>query len=176
MAKKKTINKVKNNNKQTMVSTNELTNLIKIIVIVCIVLLAFYFITVLVNKNSTSSTNDTDDTVAIIQYEKIMVGQILNRAENEYYVLVEKENDVNTDLYKSYTSIYSGKDGALNVYTVDLSEVFNLNYVGEETVIDSTVANLRFNDTTLIKVNNGIIETSFIGVNNIEEHLKQIIK
>lgn len=175
MAKKKVNNKAVKNKKQNVVSTNELVNLIKIIVIVCLVLLVFYFITTLVKDKKTTNYSDSDK-VAVIQYEKIMVGQILNRTESDYYVLVEKENDVNIDLYKSYTSIYSGKENSLKVYTVDLGDVFNTNYVGEETVIDSLVANFKFNDTTLIKVSNETIESYFVGSEEIENYLNKLIK
>ena len=98
MANKKAKNKKTNEN---IVSTNELTNLIKIIVIVCVVLLAFYFITVFVNKKAKTNTNNNEDTVAIIQYDKIMVGEILNRPQTEYYVLVKNSDDINSNLYQS---------------------------------------------------------------------------
>lgn len=170
MAKKK-INK-----KNTVETNNELVNLIKIVVIVCVVLLAFYFLTVLVNKKTKGSAFSDDDSVAVIQYDKIIVGEILNRSDNTYLVLVEKENDVNSNLYQSYLSIYSGKENALKVYNVDLSEVFNLNYVGDETILDNGIQNYKFSDTTLIKVSDGNISESYIGSEAIENYLKELIK
>lgn len=170
MAKKKT------NKKNTVEANNELVNLIKIVVIVCVVLLAFYFITVLVNKKTKGSAFSDDDSVAVIQYDKIIVGEILNRTENNYLVLVEKENDVNSNLYQSYLSIYSGKENALKVYNVDLSEVFNLNYVGDETILDNGIQNYKFSDTTLIKVSDGNISEFYIGLEAIENYLKELIK
>ena len=170
MAKKKT------NKKNTVETNNELVNLIKIVVIVCVVLLAFYFITVLVNKKTKGSAFDNDESVAVIQYDKIIVGEILNRPDNTYLVLVEKENDVNSNLYQSYLSIYSGKENALKVYNVDLSEVFNLNYVGDETILDNGIQNYKFSNTTLIKVSDGNIFESYIGSEAIENYLKELIK
>lgn len=168
--------KANNNKKENVVTSNELINLIKIIVVVCVVLLAFYFITVLVNKNKKSDNFTSDDTIAIIQYDKIIVGEILNRPEEEYYVLVKKENDVNYDLYQSYLSIYSGKENALRVYNVDLSEVFNSNAIGEETNINTNIENFKFSDSTFIKIKNRTIENVFIGEEQIENHLKGLIK
>lgn len=170
MAKKKT------NKKNTVETNNELVNLIKIVVIVCVVLLAFYFITVLVNKKTKGSAFSDDDSVAVIQYDKIIVGEILNRPASNYLVLVESENDVNSNLYQSYLSIYSGKENALKVYNVDLSEVFNLNYVGDETILDNGIQNYKFSDTTLIKVSDGNISESYIGTEAIENYLKELIK
>ena len=168
--------KTKLNNKNNVVTSNELTNLIKIIVIVCVVLLAFYFITVLVSKKSKGSAFSDDDSVAVIQYDKIIVGEMLNRSENNYLVLVKKSDDLNSDLYQSYLSIYSGKENALRLYSVDLGDVFNLSYVGDKTVLDNGIQNYKFSDTTLVKINNGNISESYVGVEAIENYLKELIK
>ncbi len=168
--------KKKVNNKNNSVENNELVNLIKIILIVCIILLAFYFITVLVSKKTKNSSFNDDDTVAVIQYDKIIVGEILNRPENSYLVLVKKNNDLNSDLYQSYLSIYSGKEKSLKVYNVELEDVFNSNYVGDETILDKGIENYKFSDTTLIKVSNGNIDDYYVGLEAIENHLKELIK
>ena len=174
MAKKKVNKKV--NKKNSVVTSNELVNLIKIIVIVCVVLLAFYFITVLVNKKTKSNAFGNDDSVAVIQYDKIIVGEILNRPENSYLVLVKKEDDVNSNLYQSYLSIYSGKENALRLYNVELGEVFNLNYIGDVTILDNGIENYKFSDTTLIKISDGNISESYVGLEAIEDYLKELIK
>lgn len=170
MAKKKA------NNKKTAVTNNELVNLIKIIIVVCVILLAFYFITVLVSKKTKGSAFDNDDSVAVIQYDKIIVGEILNRPESSYLVMVEKKDDVNSNLYQSYLSIYSGKENALRVYNVDLGEVFNLDYVGDETILNEGIQNYKFSDTTLIKINDGNILETYVGLEAIENYLKELIK
>lgn len=168
--------KKKINHKNNIETNNELINLIKIVVIVCVILLAFYFITLLVNKKTKGSVFGNDDSVAVIQYDKIIVGEILNRPDNNYLVLVKKENDVNSNLYQSYLSIYSGKENALKVYNVDLSEVFNSNYLGDETILDKGIQNYKFSDTTIIKVDDGSISESYVGTEAIENYLKELIK
>lgn len=170
MAKKKA------NNKKTAVTNNELVNLIKIIIVVCVILLAFYFITALVSKKTKGSAFDNDDSVAVIQYDKIIVGEILNRPESSYLVMVEKKDDVNSNLYQSYLSIYSGKENALRVYNVDLGEVFNFDYVGDETILNEGIQNYKFSDTTLIKINDGNILETYVGLEAIENYLKELIK
>lgn len=173
MTKRKANNKIKN--KATTVTGNELTNLIIIIAIVCAVLLVFYFITVFINDRDKTAA-DLDDTVATIQYDEIIVGEILNRTESEYLVLVEKENDVNSGLYQSYLSTYEAKENALRVYTVDLGNIFNSNSLGSETIIEGDVEDFKFNDSTIIKVMNGKISLSYIGNEQIENYLKELIK
>lgn len=155
---------------EAVVSNNELKNLLKITLIICGVLLVFYFITVLV-QNKNNDVNNNSDSVAVIQYSKILVGEILNRNENEYYVLIEKENDSYVDLYKQYLT---GIDG-ITYYTVDLSEVFNQNNVGEETIVEGNeVGNYKFAGTTLIKVNNGTLDGVYKSKDEITEYLKSL--
>ncbi len=170
MAKKKI------KNKNTMATGNELVNLIKIIVIICVVLLIFYFITLFVNKNNSDTSGNYNDTVATIQYDEIIVGEILNRNEKEYLVLVKKENDVNSNLYQSYLSIYSDKENAVRVYSVDLGSIFNANSIGDATILENGVENFKFSDSTLLRVNDGIITDSLIGNEQIENYLQELIK
>lgn len=158
MAKKKQI-KNKKQNEAPIVSGNEMTNLIKIILIVCAVLLIFYFITVLVNKKEEETY--VENTNATIQYSKILVGQILNRAETDYYVLVEKENDQYIDLYNYYLSNYNGENKQFKYYTVDLSDVFNGNHIGEQTLLTGDVSEFKFVNSTLLRIQNGSIVESY---------------
>lgn len=167
--KKNTSKKVKKVEKSntTMISNNELINLLKIILIICAVLLIFYFITVLV-QNKKEDNNSNSDTVAVIQYDKILVGQILNRSENDYYVLVEKKEDPYIDLYKQYLN--NVKD--ITYYSVDLSEIFNQNNIGEETIVEGNeISNYRFAGTTLIKVTNNTISGVYKNKDEIVAYL-----
>lgn len=155
---------------ETVISNNELKNLLKITLIICGVLLVFYFITILV-QNKDNNVNKDSDTTAVIQYSKILAGEILNRSENEYYVLVEKENDPYIELYKQYlTSV-----DKIKYYTVDLSEVFNQNNVAEETLVEGNeVGNYKFAGTTLIKVTDGTLSGVYKNKDEITEHLKSL--
>lgn len=166
-ANKNAKNKKKNN--ETVISGNELKKLLQIILIICAVLVAFYFITELV-QNKDNETNESD-AVAIIQYKKILVGEILNRKEQEYYVLVEKTGDSYIDLYKQYLD--SKND--ITYYTVDLSEIFNQNSIAEETFVEgNSVESYKFADTTLVKIVNGTLNGVYKNKNEITDHLKSL--
>ena len=171
MAKKKQIKNKKKNETQ-VVSGNEMINLIKIILIVCAVLLVFYFITVLVNKKDKETY--TENTNATIQYNKILVGQILNRTETDYYVLVEKENDQYIDLYNYYLSNYIGENKKFKYYTVDLSDVFNGNHIGEQTLLTGNVSEFKFVNSTLLRVKNGSIIESYDTRDSIVSYLENL--
>lgn len=166
--KKTSVKKTEKKN-NTVMSNTEIKNLLKIVLIICGVLLVFYFITDLVQNNK--DADKSSDTTAVIQYNKILVGEILNRSEDEYYVLVEQENDSYVELYKQYLDNASKKI----YYTVDLTEVFNQSSVGEETLVEGNeVDNYKFANTTLIKFTNGSLNGVFKNQDEIVEHLKSL--
>ena len=178
MSKTKQIAKTKKGNSKRkdsslVVSGNELSNLIKIVVIVCAVLLIFYFITLLVNRKD-DEIEYRENTTPTIQYNKILVGEILNRQETAYYVLVEKENDQYVELYNYYLSNYSGNDKNLKYYTVDLSDVFNGNHIGEQTIVGENTSEYKFADTTLIKVQEGEVAEIYKDRNSITSYLENL--
>lgn len=155
---------------ESVLSNNELKNLLKIILIVCGVLLVFYFITVLVQNKDKSSDNNSD-TTAVIQYDKILVGQILNQNEDNYFVLAEEKNDPYVDLYKQYLNNVDD----VTYYTVDLSDVFNQNYIGEEILIEGNeVEKYKFSETVLINVSDGMLNGVFKGKEEIIQKLKNL--
>lgn len=161
---------------QKIVTNDELLKLIKIVGIVCLVLVLFYFITVLVTGTG-ENDNTNEDTTAVIQYKKILVGEILNRTDSEYLVLVEKEDDAYVDLYTQYFTSYSEESGSLNYYTVDLGEVFNQNNVADETVVEGNdVQSYKFANTTLIKVKDGTLEGVYKDKDSIVSYLDSLMK
>ena len=152
-----------------VVSNEEIKKLLKIIIMICGVLLVFYFITTLVQNNKTNNNNS--DNVAVIQYNKILVGEVLNRKDKEYYVLVEKENDSYIDLYKQYLSTI--KDAKF--YTTDLSDVFNQNHIGEETFVQGNdVSKYKFSKTTLLQIKNGNLINVYKNQEEIINYFKNL--
>ena len=168
MAKKTT----KNTQKTGIINKDELINLIKIVVIVSLVLLVFYFITVLVDKKIKKASYQTNDPVAVIQYEKIMVGEILNRPENSYYVLVEQEDDPYIQLYEQYLD-----DGLFKYYSVDLNDVLNRSYISDTNNVEGNDPSVyKFASTSLLKVEDGNLTDAYCDVESIIMHLDALIK
>ena len=85
-------------------TTDEGTKLVKIIVIILILFAIFYFLTGYVSKYMNKRNNKVNTTpeTAVIQYDKIMIGEILNQSSDEYYVLLNYEDDYYQELYDSY--------------------------------------------------------------------------
>ena len=131
-----TKSKTNKDKKNSIISNSELINLIKIVGIVSLVLVIFYFITLLVDKKITKNSYKTDDQAAVIQYDEIMVGEILNRPEESYYLLVKKDADSYVTLYEQYLSMAKEKGQNIKYYAVNLNDTFNKNSVYNETIIE----------------------------------------
>lgn len=130
----------------------------KIVVILLIILLVFAGITMLKTKDKSEKAETT------IQYTKIVAGSILNRSEDDYYVLVEAKGDENITTYESLINKYVAKEDSKRVYIVDLSDSFNSNYVGEENKLDfENITDARFKETVLLHIVNNKISSTKLG-------------
>lgn len=154
------VNKGKNTKKSNPVkvsasSDNELGKLIKLVIIVTLIFLVFYVITIFVNKKEEEKKTDTP---ATIQYDEILIGNILNQPNDSYYVLIQDTEDLDVSIYNAYISVYKKLSDAKRVYTATLNNPLNNRFVGEEVVYDvSNVKDLRFNKTAFVKVEKGKI-------------------
>lgn len=167
---RKAIKKAKET-KNPFVSTNdEIGNFVKILIIVLGLIAAFWLITIIVTHKSTN-----DNSATTIQYSKIIVGSILNRSEESYYVLVEASGDENLSTYQSSIDSYLAKDEHLKFYTVDLSDGFNEKYLADSSNLDITDINeIRFNGTVLLKIDNHQISEKITEASSIQTYLADL--
>lgn len=162
-----------NNSKNTVMNGNELKSLIILVVIVSLIFLAFYGITLLVDKKE--NKGETGVLQETIQYDEIMVGQILNRKEKDYYVLIKNSDNNYNNLYLAYLNTYVTNNEEAKYYTVDFGNALNSSYVGETTIIDkNNFFDSKFADTTLIRVKNNKISKVYSTHEDIFTLLKQI--
>lgn len=181
MKKAKIIQKTEKKEVEEEIESYSIKTLILIILIIAIVFIVFYFITTLVVKPSESNTNKTNGYTAI-DSTKITFNSLLNRPEDEYYVLATKEslyNSLSSDanyinIYNSYLKDYSKKDNSLMVYRVNLDDALNKNYIADSSKISDDLSKLKLNDETLFKIKNGKIEEYYIGNTKIIEALSKL--
>lgn len=168
MTKRNRDNRIKNHKTES----NEVERFLIIVTTIVAVFLIFYIITAFVNKKVVDSVTDG----TIIQYDEIIVGDMLNQSLNEYYVLATMESDAN-DLYAAYISYYEGKAGFLKTYTVDLDNVFNKSFVADISNFNFTdIANIRFKGETLLRIKNKKIVAIYEGQDPIIAQYKSLIK
>lgn len=105
-----------------------------------------------------------------ISSEYILVGEILNRSESNYYVLFDDySSNYTSDIYVN--NLLSSSEN--RTYKVDMSRDGNSKYLSEDENKDaSSISDLRINGLTLIRVNNGRIVDYISGSDEIEEYLK----
>ncbi len=150
-----------------------------ITIIIILVLALFYFITTLfINKEE----NSKDDDIVVFDSSKITVGQLLDRKEDEYYVLALRKSlysssysDINYyTIYSNYIKAYNEKEDSLKFYTIDLDDVFNKSFISDTNNITEDLSNLKLKDEVLFKIKDSKIEESYIGNTNIIDALSNL--
>lgn len=143
-----------------------LASLIKMIIIIVIVVFVFYGLTVIITKNKKTETDTSTDNVDI-QYDEILVGNIYDQKEEEYYVLVEFNSDYLT--LSNTVTTYNAKTDKIKLYISDLNNGFNSKYIGEESNFDNKYP--IFSKSTLIKIKNKQLVEYVEGTEEIQKKL-----
>lgn len=155
---------------------NEIVKLIKIVLLVTIIMIIFYGITMLVTKNRELSTyeNSGNSEKAVIQYESIMLGTLLNRGEGTYYVLIEEKDDQRIVEYDNLIQLATAKEETPRFYTANLTDSFNKDYLAKEANITNNIDEFKVSGTTLIKVKDGKVADSYINCDEIKKELESL--
>ena len=167
------ISKEKDNN--FFSDNSEITNLIKIVIAITAIFLVFYLITWVVTKDKEKSEETSD---VSIQYNDILLGNLLSQKKDNYYVLAYETDDLYSNTYNMFISMYNNKSDSLKFYYSDLGLKFNQKYYDEESE-ETNVMNfekLKLNTTTLFKISNGKIESAYEGADAIIDYLSSISK
>lgn len=179
MGKAKKMNNKKGINTFTY-SDNEMSKLIVLILVVALVFAIFYVITLLVTGKDTAETDvsNSENLDVTIQYQKILAGNVLSQKNDEYYVLAYFNDDQYLNFYKSYLDFYkSNVDGSVPYYFIDLDEVFNSSFVSDESNLNfDSISNLKFSQTTLLRIKDGQIISTYEGNKQISDKLGRMTK
>lgn len=174
MAKNKKIEKnIKKDIEKKEVST-EVKQLLAITVAVLLFLGLFYFLTVFILNDDDTSTKTDDDTEVEVQFDEILIGKSFSLKDSKYYVLYYETNDedISSDM-ASLVSTYRSSNKDLYLYTVDMSNALNSQFIAEEANEDASKASeLKINGPTLIKFVDGEIDEYIDGVDDITEELE----
>lgn len=182
--KKAKLKKVNDKSEKEIIKEEySLKKLIIIVVILAITFGTFYFITLLVVDKS-DNKNDNGNNTSVIDSTKITLSQLLDRRENEYYVLATKNSmyknisstSINySNIYNDYIKRYkNNNENAITFYYVDLDDALNKNFIGEETTIGEDLSNLKLNNEVLFKIVDGKIESYSVGNQEIIDILSNL--
>ncbi len=155
--------------------TEEQKELIKFAIVLVVVIafvIAFYFISkVFIKKEAPEYSYQTGE----VSTDVVIVGTMLQKPENEYYVLAYDYDSDFAPSYNVYASYYkSNQENALKIYHLNLKNVMNQNYYVTENSNPNAknIKDLRMIDGTLIKIKNGKITKYLEGIENISKELK----
>lgn len=139
-----------NKKNNTSMNSDEVGRLIKMVVIVTIVFLVFYVITLIVTKEKEEEKTKTP---ATIQYEEILLGNILKQSDDNYYVLVFDSDDEYSVYYETKLDLQETK-----YYTVNIDNPLNNRFISEESNLNITdIKDLKVSQSTLFEIKNGKI-------------------
>ena len=107
-----------------------------------------------------------------IDNETIMLSQMFEQSEKDYYVLIYDTSDKVSSI-DSWLSIYKNKSDALKVLKVDSNKKFNAQYLSEESNPNATgLSDLKVKAPTLIKVSDKSIVEYIEGEDSIVNTFK----
>ena len=135
-------------------SNDELKQLLLLVVVIVAILGVIYIVSTLLKGKDYSSIFDNSLDVSEIQYDEVLVGNMLKQSEEEYYVLVLDEEDSYKEIFTKYIETYRNLEYQTKIYTVDLNNIFNKTAKQEEANYDQ----LKFKSTVLVKVVDGKID------------------
>ena len=144
-------------------------NLIVIFLAVVLLFVIFYFLTKPIAQNVRPQFERAETQ---IQTETILVGNILNRSLEEYYVLVTDRSDVSYGRNREILDELKDSGLIQGFYIVDLDEPFNRSFVSDEPNLDvERASEFLFDGPTLLKISDRKVENHFSGPVEIASHL-----
>ena len=179
MSKKQILKNIQKDRKITT-GKEEKDNYFKFVTTLAILLIVFiisyfvigFFYTKEIDFNKDNDKDKTKDEINI-DNNTIMLGQMFDQSENDYYVLIYDLTDENSNI-STWESTYSMKDNAVKIYKVDSSKKFNSKYIVKEGSNKSAkdLSTLKVISPTLIKVTNKQITEYIEGEDDIVNLLK----
>lgn len=171
---KKETKEVKKETLETMLGINY-KSIITITIVTLLVIGLAICLASIVKKNEKNNTSNTSN--ANIQYDEILLGNLLEQSNTSYYVLVYSKDDDNLNTYNTYLTNYKTKDNALRVYYSVLENGFNKKYISDtKNYFVSNIDDLKIMTTTLLRVDGKKVVEAYDGKDSIISKLKNIIK
>ena len=174
MSKKQILKNIQKDRESSSIKEQK-DNYFKFITTLAILLIIFilsyfiigFFYTKEINFDKNKDTDDTKEEVNV-DNKTIMLGQIFDQSDSEYYVLIYDMSD-DSSMIPSWQSTYESSDDALTLYKVDSSKKFNSRYiVKKDSNKNATdLSNLKIISPTLIKISNKQIIDYIEGEDNI---------
>lgn len=154
----------------------EITRFLITLLIVIFILVGIYFFTRFFVKKDLNNSSESEITEGTINYTTTLIGSMLNKPEDEYYVIAYDIDNLRAIYYNSLISNYSQNEDALKVYYADISNVLNQKFYDPENINLDTdnISELKIGDLTLIRIRRGEIAEILNSEDDIAEALRYI--
>ena len=140
------------------------------ICVIAFVLLMFAFTKIKTGEWNLFTKENSVTYSAEVQDVKILCGSVLNRKDDEYFVLAYDISDDSSALYETVIERYNSASSKPKLYKLDLSNSRN-NICKGDLNITNDVTNLKLSVPTLIKVKNGSITENYTNYDAIKNTL-----
>ena len=176
MEKKVKSKKVKNKVGYKTVEQEEMKKFLIVIIVVLLCVGGIYVLTrAFVTKDLFKEKEEKVEEVVpgVVNYDVAIMGQLLNRPYNEYYVVIyDSTGDYMADM-STLVYNYNSKEKHLHMYTIDLSNSLNASYYDPEKVNEkaASLEEIKVGDITLIKVKKGKINKYIVDYSKMQKEL-----
>lgn len=159
---------------------NEVLKFVKILgVLIILVLVVYFFTRVFVSKDLFNKKEEDAPIAGEVNYSLVpLIGNMLNKSDEEYYVFIYSSEDLIASYYRSIANLYSRNEKPLPIYTADLENELNKKYIAEDksnlNVTKETINNFRVKDVALLKIKNGRITKTLEKEEEIAKELKYV--
>ncbi len=138
-------------------------SLLVLLGVILLVVGLYFFTSLVVTKKDAQEKEKKDNQKVAIDYDQTIIGAMLNRPYEEYYVLIyDKANAEENAAYTTYKSKQAKK-----IYTIDINAKINAKYRGQVNDFDNDLSKFLIAEDSLLLINNGKITKSFIGSEEI---------
>ena len=164
--------------KKERIKTTEQEEMTKFVIVLLVVLICvggIYLLTRAFVTKDLFNNNTQETSTGKVNYKSVIVGNILNRPYDEYYVIVyNTTSEVASDISTILTDFDNRTDDAkLHMYIVDLNNKLNADYYNpeKENKKATDVSSFMFGDKTLLKIKGGKVEKYITDLTKIKEEL-----
>lgn len=164
--------------KKERLRTAEQEEMFKFVIVILVVLACvggIYLLTRAFVTKDLFTKDETKETSAEVNYNSAIVGNIMNRPYDEYYVIVyDTTSEAGADLSTLITEFENRTDDAkLHMYVVDLHNQLNKDYYNpdKENPKATGVSSFAFGDKTLLKIKDGKVEKYITDLTKMKEEL-----
>lgn len=172
--------KVKNASKKKSTvnyKTEEQQEMIRFLIIVAIIVVCvvgvYIFTKTYVTKDDAKDDAEVT-TPAAINYDVTIIGSLLNRPYDEYFVMIYDSTSVSANKYQGVYTSYMSMQKEEKLYYIDLSNAMNAPYYtdGQTNPAAKSIDELKLGEFTLIKVKKKKIVKYLEDFDEIKKELK----